>query len=340
MSAPVTELPLRELWNLTLAPRGLTPHAPLLHSGRVVVRCGNEVVAADAGTGARLWSAKVDPEPLAGDLLVDGGDVLVTDQRRQADKTTNLVGLDWDGRQVWTRELRMRMHHGSAATGPGRLVLVGIETEHLTQFIVELEPATGTRRTRYPLGWRADALALHAAGLLVTCRHAVEGVPGLYLLPPDDGDARPVVPGPVERVLVTERSVLTLGASEAPTVEARDVDSLAPRWSAPASEASLGAEGGDVCHVEGTGEQRHLVLRDEATGAVRWRAEATQSTAVRVLLANGLVVVNDMDGLGVYRRRDGAFLGYEEGSFSGATAGEDRLYVAHRNTLRCLSTAA
>ena len=342
--SPVDELPLRGLWKLELDPRGRMSHAPLLHGGRVVARCNNEVVAADASTGTRLWNTRVAPEPLPGEVLWASGSIIVTDQRRTSDKTTNLVALDRDGRQVWTRELGLRVLQGAVAGSAERLFVVGIEPRSFAQFVLELEPATGAVRVRHPLTWRADALALHGAGLLVTNRHPVEGMPGLYRLALEGGDTTPVVSRPVERVRVTERSVLPLGAATeaegaaAPTVEARDVSSLSLRWSAPASEAALGAEGGEVSHVEGVGEQRVLVLRDELTGTVRWRAPATQSEAVSVTFAPGLLVLRDMDGLGVYRRGDGALLGYQEDSFTNVTVAADRLFVGHRHMLRCLST--
>jgi hypothetical protein len=339
-------LPLREHWRMEVAPRGLMPHAPLLHADTLVARCGNHVVGTDADSGVRRWGVQVDPEPLPGELLVACGDVLVTDQRRPSDKTTTLVALDWDGRQVWTRELGLRVLQDAVAGSAEQLFVVGIEPRHFTQFLVELEPATGAVRARHSLTWRADALARHRAGLLVTNRHASAGMPGLYRLALDGGDATAVGVSPVERLFVTERSVLTLGAAAeaegaaTPSVESRDVDTLSVRWSAPASEAALGAEGGEVAHVDGAGEQRTLVLRDERTGTVRWRAPATPSEAVSVSFAPGLLVVRDMDGLGVYRRGDGTLLGYQEGSFSGAASGAGRLFVGHRNTVRCLSGGA
>lgn len=329
-----SRLPLKTLWKTELSDWRVK-HTPLLHGNRVVVRGDNQVVALDAATGRMLWGTEVDPKPLVGEFLMTCGGLIVTDQFREPDHLSSLVALDWEGKQAWMCELPISVQRDRSLCDERGLLLVGSTPSHDAWLLMELAPQTGTLRSTHPLKWPADSLALLDDGLVAACRNVDEQV-GLYRMSRDGSKPSPLGQAPVERLLRTERTMLSLGT----LIEARDLATLEVRWSAPASEAGLGAEGGEVVHVMGKGKKRALVLRDETTGAERWRASPPPSEALHAYFAGAMVLVRDMDGLGVWRRRDGAFLGYEEDIFSirGAVRGE-HLYLGHGNEVLCLSIA-
>jgi outer membrane protein assembly factor BamB len=309
--------------------------APLHHKGVVVVRVRAELRALNSATGDVLWSAQVDPGRAAGHLLHRSGDLVVTDRRPDPARTTELVVVR-SGSVVSTIKT-------------GAIIVSGASIIHGETFhAIVNDPSTGVGYRAFDLasGTKvadasladvgADMLLAVGDRLLVGNRIAS---PGLYWMRLD-GARGDVVEH--ERAHVMEisgnRLVATLYAepSETRTVRAYDLPSGRVLWSAPSESAVAGIDGDAVMSFERGGEGVP-VLRDTATGAVRWRAAALADKPASVWFAGPYVFIEQGSGMTGYKRDTGALIGDIE-SCATAQFVNGRLYFGGLGFFTCCAS--
>ena len=207
--------------------------------------------------------------------------------------------------------------------GPTGIVLRGVD---LTKRQITVDT---------PLPSGADGLIQVRDRFLILNRMAS---PGLYWVRPDGSYDGALEETPVAEAWASGgRLVAALrdGGFPQRTVQVRDLSSGGVLWTAPAHGAVIGIDGDAVGHVETGGDEGTPVLRDAATGQLRWRGAPFAIDPSRIAFAGAHVFFGHMTGITVYRRADGTPAGE---IVSGATAqllGE-RLYLGGFKFLACV----
>ena len=162
--------------------------------------------------------------------------------------------------------------------------------------------ASGTKVADVPLAdVGADMLVAVGDRLLVGNRIAS---PGLYWMRLDGARGDVVEHERAHAMEISgNRLVATLfdGETEARTVRVYDLASGRVLWSAPAASAIAGIDGDAVVSFDHGGEGVP-VLRDAATGAVRWRGEAVADKPGSVWFAGPYVFIEQGPGMTGYMR--------------------------------------
>jgi outer membrane protein assembly factor BamB len=280
--------------------------APIHHEGVVVMRVGAEVRGLNSATGDVLWSVDVDPGRGSGHLLHRSGGLLITDRRPDPARTTELVVVR-AGSIVSTIKTGAIIV-SEASIVRGEMFHAIVNDPHTAVAYRAFDLVRGTKVADASLAdVGADMLLAVGEGLLVGNRIAS---PGLYWMRVDGAHGDVLEH---ERAHVMEisgdRLVATLydDPTETRTVRAYDLPSGRVLWSAPTPSAVAGIDGDAVVSFESGGEGVP-VLRDAATGTVRWRAPALAKKPAAVWFAGPYVFVALTSGMTGYMRDTGALI--------------------------------
>lgn len=323
-------LPFPTIWQVDLASWVSMP--PVTHGSAIVARVGDSLRAIDARDGKALWSATVDPQGGSGQLLHAYDDLQLTDRRPDPRRMTELVAVR-AGAIAWTLDLGCVVTSNASVIAAGLLYVVGNGPTGIVLRGVDLTKRQITVDTPLPSG--ADGLIQVRDRFLILNRMAS---PGLYWVRPDGSYDGALEETPVAEAWASGgRLVAALrdGGFPQRTVQVRDLSSGGVLWTAPAHGAVIGIDGDAVGHVETGGDEGTPVLRDAATGQLRWRGAPFAIDPSRIAFAGAHVFFGHMTGITVYRRADGTPAGE---IVSGATAqllGE-RLYLGGFKFLACV----
>ncbi len=298
----------------------------------LVTRSTNELRAVDPGDGATRWRTAVDPDGGSGHFLCAFGKVALTDRRPDPKHLTQVVGVR--GGKVSLRvDLRCTVGQGATAVAAGMLFAVGHDPA-TGDVLTAVDLETGAVKIDVQMQSDADGL-LRADDRLVVLNRTSS--PGLYSLRPDGTDLQFIERRRAHDMkLSAERLLATLAdeAGDTRYVQARDASTMRELWSAPAYGPACGLDGDAAVHGEDVGGRWAPVLRNAASGDVRWRGEPLDETAGSIQFAAGLVLVTRSLGMRAYARDDGRVLGeYPLGRT--ALAHDGRLYLGAFRSLLC-----
>jgi hypothetical protein len=322
-------LPFPTIWQRELPSWVSMPAVTL--GDALVVRAGDRVHAIATDDGAARWDCVVDPGGGAGHLLHGYDDLQLTDRRPDPDHLTELVAVS-GGQIAWTLALGCVVEHDASAIAAGLLYVVGNAPGGMVLRAVHLQRREIVVDVPLPAG--ADGVMPIGDRLLVLNRMAS---PGLYWLRPDGGSAGTLEETPVAEVRAT-RDRLVAAVRDAPfprrTIQVRELATGRVAWTAPGHSAVIGIDGDDVAHLEAGGDEGTPVVRDAASGEVRWRGEPIASDPARVTFAGDHVYFGHMTGMTGYRR-DGTPAGEVPGGRTAQRLG-DRLYLGGFRFLACV----
>jgi hypothetical protein len=323
-------LPFRELWKASVS--SSVRMSPIHHQGVVVVRVRAELRGLNSATGDVLWSVDVDPGRGSGHLLHRSDGLVITDRRPDPARTTELVVVRAGAIVSTIKTGAIIVSDASIIRGETFHAIVNDPQSGVAYRAFDL--ARGTKVADASLAdVGADMLLAVGDQLLVGNRIAS---PGLYWMR-IDGARGDVVEH--ERAHVMEisgkRLVATLyeEPTETRTVRAYDLPSGRVLWSAPSESAVAGIDGDAVMSFERGGEGVP-VLRDAATGAVRWRGAALAKKPARVWFAGPYVFVALTSGMTGYMRDTGTLIA-EIPSCATAQLVDGRLYFGGLGFFTC-----
>jgi hypothetical protein len=306
---------------------------PVRQGSNLVVRVGKELRAIDLTSGAEHWRTVVDLDGGSGGFLTGYGDLALTDREPDPENLTQVVGVR-DGRIVLLTDLRCRVPHDAARVVGGILFMVGNDPA-AGDVLVGVDLASGQVQVDVLLASGANALAPAGDRLLVLNR---VGSPGLYSLRFDGSDQQPIERRQVHDLkLSAGRLLVTLGDENRETrhVQARDLETMQELWTAAACGPACGLDGDTAVHTEEGDRGWTLVLREAATGKVRWRGELQAGEMPgSIQFAGDYVLVTRTIGMTAYRRNDGQFIGQMELGRV-AQLHDRRLYLGGFRTLMC-----
>ena len=326
-------LPFPTVWQVALPTWVSLP--PVTHGSAIVARVGDSLRAIDARDGKELWNVVVDPGGGSGHLLHAFEDLTITDRRPDPRRLTELVAVR-AGKIAWKLDLGCIVESGASVVAAGMLFVVGNGPTGIVFRGVDLGKKAITVEAALPRG--ADALAQVTDRFLILNRMAS---PGLYWVRPDGTDA-----GALEATMAQEMRVsggrvvaaLTVGDYPVRTAQVRDLATGGVLWTAPAHGPVVGIDGDDVGHLETGGDEGTPVLRDAASGKVRWRGAPIASDPARVTFAGDHVFFVHMTGMTAYRRADGKPAGEIASGRTAQLLGE-RLYLGGFKFLACVTPA-
>jgi outer membrane protein assembly factor BamB len=291
--------PLPVLWSVS------TPDdASLVHAGarHVVARCGGDVLAFDAATGAAAWSASLPDGAGEGSQLTIVGATTVTDVRTGAKGTTVLVGLR-GGKVVYRTPV-------DAIVGAQATAVIGE-----TVYVLGTDPRGGSllrsidaNDGKLRLDVRRSGRDLAAAGERLVILSSF-GEPGLVSLDAGGKDERVVETIAAQDMAIAGDYLLAaLRTGDAPRRTARLYDLRHGRalWSHDCHGAVVGLDHELALHIESSGGSHIAVARDVRTGEVRWRSSAPLGDDSGVFRSAGaLVAFTHGTGTTMLRRSDG-----------------------------------
>lgn len=294
-------LPFPTIWKLELP--SWVSMTPVMHHGALVARVGDSLRAVDADAGKALWAAAVDPGGGSGHMLHAHDDLVLTDRRPDPAHTTEVVAVR-GGAVAWTLDLGCVVDHDASVVAAGLLYVVGNSGAGMVLRAVDL--TRGKLVVDAPLAAGADGLLQLGDRFLILNRRAS---PGLYWVRPDGTGDGTLEETPAAEVRAAGGRLLTaLRDAGFPrrTLQVRDLGSARVLWTAPAHTAVIGIDGDAVGHLETGGDEGTPVLRDAASGEVRWRGAPIASDPARVTFAGDHVFFGHMTGMTAYRRDGGA----------------------------------
>lgn len=315
-----------------LHPRWRTEHPSkivqsefVMRRDELVLRVGGEVRALDVATGAARWTSAVDPKGTAGVFLHAAGDAVVTDRRAGPARTTEVVVVrDRIIRGAYALDCIVSTNATAVVDG----TLYAIGSDPATGMVFRgVELATGARVVDVSLADIGAAELVSFDGRFVVGNRMAS--PGLYWL--DRAGARGDI---LERLpshflqASQGRLMAALREVDLPkrTIQVRELATGRIAWSAVGYSAHLAIDHGDAVHLDAaTG----IVLRDAATGSVRWHASVLHEP-LSLRLAGPCVLAWHPEGFTALARATGAVLGEIAGGY-GACGDGPYLHVAgHR----------
>jgi hypothetical protein len=324
-------LPFAEIWSAAV--RGFAWLPPTRVGDDLVVSANNELHGLAPADGSERWRVVIDPTKGEQTFLYAHGATTITSRHLEPKRFIQVVALR--GPQiVWTSSFDAHVFGSGVAVLAGRLyALCNDPTQTSVRLraldldsgdrVVDVAVPTGTAR----LQRAGDALVVvGAAGF------------GLYRLQRDGGSPEIIEPREAYGHSVSgDRLLATVdcgSGSERTELQARALDDLRILWTAPARGVICAIDGDAAVACEGEGPSWIPVLRDAASGAVRWRGEAMRMSPGTIQLAGGHVFLTYTRGMIAYRRDDGTRVGELELGCSVTQDGE-RLYFGAFNKVIC-----
>lgn len=295
-------LPFHTLWRLDVTSWINIP--AVIREDVAIVRNRGDVVAIDLETGTRAWSVTVDPTHSSGQFLLPGDrGAVITDRQPDPDRTTELVVVS-NGAITKHVQTACVIQPDALVVRDGRWLAIGNDPRSGVVFR-GFDARTGGAVVEVPLSEVGADVAFAVRDRILVGNRI--GTPGLYWVDLDGANLAPLETAPAHDVRVAGGRVLAaLREEEFPrrTIQARDLESGAILWSVPGHGAQLALDADAALHFEEGGEGAP-VLRDAATGEVRWRAEPMTDEPGSCSFAGPYVFVSHFAGMTAYRRDRG-----------------------------------
>jgi hypothetical protein len=328
-------LPFPEIWRTTL------PGFIRLPAQRI----GDELVtSADDGLhgiavadGRDRWRVTLDAEGGLPTFLYAHGQSAIADRRVGPKRLVEIVAVR-DQKLAWAAPLDGKVPGpGTVVVGNVLYAIVDDDAADLLRLrAVELE--RGARVLDAPLP-RGGGRLQRAGDTIIVGGRARAGIYRIDLeghelasIETRDAYVHAVDGG---RVLAT----IDLGRGLDHTlVEARALDDARLLWEAPARGSNCALDGDIAVHTEGEDKAWIPVVRDAASGDVRWRGDAMKEMPGTIQFAGDYLFFTYMRGMIAYRRDDGRCLG--ELAHGRSVRGDDgRLYIGAEQSLTCTRDA-
>jgi outer membrane protein assembly factor BamB len=304
--------------------------APLIRRDELIVRAGPRVVGLSPADGTERWQVHLPAANLGGELLLDGGDLVVCDVT--IDRQQHLVAADRSGVR-WLRKLTGTVSRGGALVRGDAIEAVMTVRNGVAQRL-RVDLPSG-RSTSTPLPARGAILLPHRGELLVLSPTAVDGAPGAYRLGSDGQPTAIYRTGDVWMGEVVEDQLVTVGTrnGDAYVLEVCDLGDGTVRWGADCRNGVAAVEGDQVFHaIATTGGRFALVARARADGREHWRADLGDDEPAAVIAGGGWVVVRGMVSASVVGRGGQVYEAPTLEGLAGAV-GPDHLYVGGERSL-------
>jgi outer membrane protein assembly factor BamB len=328
----MSDFPLPVVWSHSFDWECFLWDAPLVRGDELIVRAGAKLVGLASADGTERWRVDLASADQGGEVLGAAGDVMFVDSVG-ADRSQQLVGVRAGG-VAWRTPLGGTFVRGATGVVGGSIlaVVTGSKSE-----LLRIDPASGAAQ-RTSLAAGGATIAVTDTQIVILSPTARAGAPGAYV-PTSSGEVERVIrTGDVWFGAVASGRVLTIGSRKRDlhVVDVRDLDTGDVRWSAECFQGTGALDDHDAAYVERKGAAGELVLRDAATGAIRWRADIGDAEPATITFAGSVVLVRHMIGLVVVRRADGHVLGEIYGSFGfGAAVADDRMFLGNDRQLIC-----
>ncbi len=325
--------PLPIVWHVpfgdTARETGIRP-ALAMHNGSLLVGIRGFIVALAAATGQEQSRVLVDPTGASRELLCVTGDLVVTEYPLEESRT-RVVGVRGQD-LVLQSDLDFSVARRCAVLAAGLLYAAGIAAHKPKLVAIELEH--GLHKVDVRLPWGAQHL-IHGGDRLILVNRFGTGV---YTVAPDGTDARVIEQRPTFQVSYDEGWLAALLETEEDDwydLVMRAPNEPQPRWHARARWGASALRGGVVAHVDAPDGHAVPVVRDAASGDVRWRGQRFEYEVSRIEIAGDHVFFWHWGGISLYHLAEGRYIG-EIGDGKAVLAHGGRIYVATTEAVMCL----
>lgn len=302
---------------------------------RLYARCGEHVVALEAGTGTIAWTAELGKRPGEGSVILPVGSTVVTDTRTGSGRTTELVGAR-AGAIAYRTALGVIMGMQGACVLGDEVFVIGVDPKGGSA-LRSIRGEDGKRRVDRKLAGRDVATA---RGRLLVLNSFSE--PGIVSLDRDGGDERVVEHTPAQEMAVAGDRLLAAlrtGSGAERTAQLVDLTSGAIHWSHPAHGAMVALDHELAIHVESHAGALVPVARDSMTGKMRWRGSGPLGDdAGTFRFAGSVVAFTHGGGTTLYARDDGKLVTELVLSYALASRGR-QLFLRNSRTIICVDTS-
>jgi hypothetical protein len=329
----MSDFPLPLAWSAPIGSNAYLWDAPIVRGDQILARAGSLVLGLGAADGAERWRVTLPGNDRGGQVFLAIDDLIVVDVTAP-DRSQILLGVTAGGVR-WQAPLGGGVIRGGAVVDQGGAIVALAAARDREVTRVTIDPASGlAARVRLPAG--GATLEFAGGELIAMSPTAAVGAPGAYVLGAGADVNRVLRTGDVWTGAASAGRLLTVGARAGARhrIEVCELRSGDVRWSDTCFVDAGALDGDDAAHAVRDGLATAVVVRDAASGAIRWRAELGDVEPATITFAGSVVLVRHMIGVIVVARADGRVLGDVLGAqgFRAAVA-DGRLYLGGNGAL-------